>query len=192
MTKLTPEQEVNIIAMREAGYTHSVIANKNGCSIATVKRACSRHGASKGSITDQLIAETRARLRQSIGGDDSIREIAASAVQDTQYHFELLREKLADAAEKLEINTPDDAKAAFKSLNSYANALKLSADAMRSALKIDTSESYEDNELPVLVVQAMTQQDVDELRRAQAEEEAELYGYDIEEEEEMTETILTH
>lgn len=193
MTKLTPDQEANIIAMREAGYTFTVIAYRNECSIATAKRACSRHGTTKGAITDELIAEARTRLRQSISGDDAIREIAASVVEDTKYHCELLREKLAEAAGKLEINSPADAKTAFKSLNSYANAIKLSADAMRSALKLDTSDSYEDNELPVLKIEAMTKADVEEIRRAQAEEFAELYGYDLgEDEEDMTDTVLTH
>lgn len=188
MTKLSPEQEVSIVAMREAGYTNTVIAHKNHCSIATVKRICKRNDVKKGAITDELIAEARAHLRQSISGDDAIREIAAATVQDTQYHFELLREKLAEAAGKLEINSTEDAKTAFKSLNSYANALKLSADAMRSALKLDTSESYEDDELPVLVVKAMSKEDVEEVRRQQQEDEAELYGYDIDaQDEEITE-----
>lgn len=193
MTKLTPEQEVNIIAMREAGYTFSVIADRNDCSIATAKRVCSRHGASKGAIADELIAEARTRLRQSISGDDAIREIAASVVVDTKYHCEILREKLAEAAGKLEINSPENALRSFKALNSYANAIKLTNDAMRSGLKLDTSESYEGDELPKLIVQALSKEDIEEIRRQQREEEAELYGYDHEEEEEdMTDTVVTH
>lgn len=187
MTKLSPDQEVNIVAMREAGYTHAVIAERNGCSIATVKRACSRHGATKGAIAAEALSQARANLRKSISGNDAIQEIAASVVLDTQFHVELLREKLGEAANKLEINSTEDSKQAFRSLNSYANALKLSADAMRSALKIDTSDAYIEQDLPVLTIQTLTEEDVAEMRRQQEAEELELYGSDIEEEDSIVE-----
>lgn len=187
MKKASPDVEARIVAMREAGYTVSVIAAHNGCSTATVNRICKRNSVSKRAIAQEIIDEARTQLRESIGNDTALQEIAASVVVDTRHHFELLRAKLEEAASKLEINDPQDAKSVFRSLNSYANALKLSTDAMRSALKIDPTENIDEDALPTLTIECLSDEEVAELRREQAAEESVLYGYSEEEEAEVVE-----
>lgn len=185
MKKVSPEIEAKIVAMREAGYTLNVIAANNGCSKPTVDRICKRYGASKGALSQEIINEAKAQLRATISSDGAIQEIAASVVLDTRYHYELIRAKLEEAAGKMEINGSEDVKAAFRSLNSYANALKLSTDAMRSALKMDSSEYVDEATLPTLVVECLSAEEIAEIRRAQEAERSEHYGYAEEEGEEV-------
>ena len=187
MTKLTPEEEARIVAMREAGFTYPVIGERTGRSLASVKRVCSRFKASRGVIGEEIIAEARRQLRAEISQDEAIQETAAAILIDTRFHCERLREKLNEAAGKLQIETPEDARQAFRALNSYANSIKLSADAMRSAAKIDTSSSEAEEDLEVLPLRVMTAEDCRVLRTQQRAEDSLLRGGNPEEDAEIVE-----
>ena len=187
MKKLTPEEEARIVAMREAGFTYPVIAERTGRSLASVKRVCVRFKASRGAIGEAIIAEARRELRAEVSQDEAIQATAAAILIDTRLHCERLREKLHEAADKLAIDSPEDARQAFRALNSYANSIKLTADAMRSAAKIDTTDSLVEEDLEVLPLRVMTQDDCRALRDQQRAEDALLRGEGSEEEGEIVE-----
>lgn len=187
MKKLTPVEEAQIVAMREAGYTYPVIGERTGRSTASVKRVCSRFKASRGVVSEEIIAEARRELRAEISQDEAIQETAAAILIDTRLHCERLREKLHEAADKLVIDSPEDARQAFRALNSYANSIKLTADAMRSSVKIDTSDSVAEEDLEILPLRVMTEDDCRLLRAQQREEDVLLRGGESIEEDEVVE-----
>lgn len=184
MKKISPDVAVKIVAMREVGYSIGVIASKFGCSSSTVKRICLQHNASKGCASEEMMEQSREALRKAIGGDSAIQEIAAAVYLDTKQHSEEMRAKLGEALSMLVINNAEDAKNVIRLMTPYANALKLSTDAIRSALKIDTTDRVDEDELPSLVIECISDEEVSEIRRQQAMEDRELFGYGEEGEEE--------
>lgn len=178
MTKLTPPETARIVAMREAGYTHLSISHLTGRSLASIKRVCRSHKAEAGTVAEEIFSAARAQLKAKIAGDDQIRVLAAATLHDTQLLTELIREKLAESTARLTATSIEDAHRTIKTLNSAANAVKLTTDAIRAARKLDTTSSVDETTLPSLVIESLSEEEVAALRADQQREEAELYGYD--------------
>lgn len=167
--RTSPDKVALIIAMREAGYSYSLIAEKAGVSLSTAKRVCKRHNVQAFTTTHHLTHEVRQELISSITKDEMLKSVCASLVRDTLSHAEKLREVAAAAGTQLKADNPNDAARILRGCNAWANTLKLSADAMRSALKFATFEP-EDEDLPELTLRVMTEEEVSNLR---AEQQAE-------------------
>lgn len=171
--KATPDQVAQCVAMRAAGYTVALIARETDLSASTIKRICRRHKAGKGEATEELINAARDELIGKIAGDESLRAIAAALVQDTLVQLEACREAMANASTHLKASNTDEALKVMRACASWSNALKLTADATRSALKIDP-RTGDATELPVLTVSVLSDADAEAERERQDQEAIDL------------------
>ncbi|RJG12601.1 helix-turn-helix domain-containing protein [Pseudomonas cavernicola] len=172
----TPDQSAQAVILREAGYTLPAIADRLNISLSTTQRLLKRHGAVAGAATQALIEKAREDLLHNAFALDAVQQTAASLVLDDLSLNRLMRNKLAQAVEALEV-TPDNAPIVCRALAACATTLKLTQQVGRQALPLDKLEqALTVEELPELQIHIMTDHDVAVLRAEQRLQDAELNG----------------
>jgi|GEM_PF-2764375 len=168
---MTPaERDVRAAAMRSLGMTVPDIAETLGVSESTVKRALKRAGATKGELYDEVLTQAREELIASVSSDEELKALAGVTLRGTLRLSERLQEKIGEAIDNIS-DEPSKALLQARAINSLANGVKLSSDAVRSSIKIaPISSDDEDEELPELVFREMTDTEVQRLRDQQARE----------------------
>ncbi len=173
MKKVDPQQASQVVAMRTAGYTVASIAKHIGISISSVKRICQKNAVKPGEALDALVEKSMHELKKSLTSNESIKLLAASFMQDTVVHAEEIREVAATAAKHLKASNADEALKVMRACAAWANATKLSADALRSTIKIaPIDEGSED--LPELTISVLSDDDVNRIREEQRAEAQDL------------------
>ncbi|MEE5154652.1 helix-turn-helix domain-containing protein [Pseudomonas alliivorans] len=171
--KSTPDQNTQVVILREAGYTLPVIADRLGLSISTVQRIIKTNKAVVGAGTRALIDKAREELLSSAFSLDAVQQTVATLVADELALSHQIRTKIASALEALDPTDP----VAFRGLAAASTALKLTQDVTRRSLPIEKLNQAQDiEELPSLQIHIMTEQDVAEMRARQRLEEAEMSG----------------
>ncbi|CAM5487798.1 helix-turn-helix domain-containing protein [Pseudomonas fragi] len=169
----TPDQAVQAVVLREAGWTISAIAGRLSISVSTAQRLLKRHNAVAGAGTQALIEKAREELLTTAFSLDAVQQSVASLVTDELALTQQIRIKLANAIETLEPTDPT----VFRGLAAAATTLKLTQDVTRRALPLDKlNQSLAFEELPELKIHIMTENDVAEMRAQQRLEEAERNG----------------
>jgi hypothetical protein len=176
-TRVSPKEQAQIVAMRSAGYTMPSIANHSGRSLASVKRICTQSKVKPGLVTEELIQTATKHLMDSVCDDRALQKLAATQLQDTLAHSALCRDKLLEASEQLNASTPQEALQVARACASWANSIKLTGDAIRSALKICPEQEFAED-LPEYSWYEISNEDVEALREAQRKEELEIFGSD--------------
>lgn len=169
--KITPEKTTKVIAMRAAGYTVATIANTTGVSASSVKRICQKSAVEPGEALDTLVAQAKSDLVKSLTSDDALKRLAASFIQDTIIQAEAARDAAANAAKHLKASNLDESLKVMKGCNAWANTTKLTADALRSAVKI-APDNNDTDDLPELIITTLMEEDIEALRKQQREEAA--------------------
>lgn len=171
--KSTPDQNTQVVILREAGYTLPVIADRLDLSISTVQRIIKTNKAVVGAGTRALIDKAREELLSSAFSLDAVQQTVATLVADELALSYQIRTKIASALEALDPTDP----VAFRGLAAASTALKLTQDVTRRSLPIEKLNQAQDiEELPSLQIHIMTEQDVAEMRAKQRLEEAEMNG----------------
>jgi predicted transcriptional regulator len=155
----TPAEVANAIALREAGYSHLVIAQKLNLSIRTVQRHLSFHGIVKGSLKVEVIDKAKAEMINLISSSPVIREEAAKLVLDDIAHSNHLRSIILEASEHLKATDVKEAVLVMRAAAAYSTALKNTSDTIRKSLGPDKALD-EVQELPELIVRELTATEV--------------------------------
>jgi len=167
----TFSQIKQIIALREIGATRAVIASETGVSISTVSRICKRFGSCKGRLQSKLLEDSQQQLINRMNNDETLHVEAMKLLADDLAASRIIREKIAEAALKLDLSDPDMVAASLRALNSASSALATVQKIGRVATGADKlSEALE--ELPELTISVMTAEDIEAERtkqRAQVE-----------------------
>lgn len=171
--KSTPDQSMQAVVLREAGWTIPAIAEKLEISISTTQRLLKKNHAIAGATSQALIDKAREEMLNIAFVLDNVQQIAASLVLDDLAISQQIRLKLAEAVDLLDPANP----IVFRALAASATTLKLTQDVGRRALPLDKlNESLEVEQLPELHIRLMTNDDVDEMRAQHRLEEAEING----------------
>lgn len=172
----TPGQSAQALILREAGYTLPAIADCLNISLSTTQRLLKRNGAVAGAATQALIEKAREDLLHNAFALETVQQTLASLVHDELSLNRLMRNKLAEAVEALEV-TPANAPIVCRALAACSTTLKLTQEVSRRALPLDKlKQALDVEEMPELVIQVMTEDDVLALRAQQRKEDAGLDG----------------
>ncbi|EPN6727946.1 hypothetical protein CMV24_18490 [Pseudomonas plecoglossicida] len=169
----TPDQAVQAVILREAGWTVTAIAQRMSISVSTTQRLLKKHNAVAGAGAQALIEKAREELLTTAFSLDAVQQTAASLVADELALNQQIRTKLANALEVLDPTNP----IVFRSLAAASTALKLTQDVTRRALPLEKlNQALDIEELPELKIHIMDDADVAEMRAQQRLEEAKLEG----------------
>jgi len=170
------ERNKQIVIMRAAGHNILDIARSLGASVSTIQRTLRKHPTSKGVASKALIEAAREELLDSVRGDDQVRTIAAASTRTALVLSEKLQLAVIAALDILDTD-PSKALLMSRAINGLANANRLSAEAIRSSIAIDTSPAEViERELPVIVIEGLTDDDVAKMRAEQRAEELIMSG----------------
>jgi len=147
---LSPDTVARAVALIEAGFTTSGVAQRLGVSASTVKRIKSRHGATKGVATAELVESARQELALAFDAE-WIRRQTAAFVHDEISQAHALREQIQAAL--ADAPSPEDAKSwgiLMRGLTAAATAMKATSDQLNRTLGCESRE--EASSLPELVI----------------------------------------
>ena len=173
----SPSQKSKIISLRLAGYSYSTIADKVGVSVSTVKRHTKN--IKKGAVKQEMVDQAKEGLLSNLN-DDTVKAQLSALIADDISLIQRIRSNILTTLEKIEHQTPSDAREAaliMRSLNTAATAIKSTSGALRQSLGVSQREIHSSSggELPVLTIVDMTQEEIDQVRH---EAEARALGYD--------------
>lgn len=169
----TPAEISEALALREAGFTALSISQRLGISVRSLQRHFAEHGVKKGSIKEEVLATARADLLKRVTSDEAIKEEAAKLINDDLAHARFLREVMIDAAEQLRATSLKEAVLVMRAAAAYSTAIKNTSDMMRHSLRIEKTIDDTDKELPELVIKELTNEEITELRKIDADEAGE-------------------
>jgi predicted ArsR family transcriptional regulator len=159
----TPKEVLEMLTLREAGYTVLSISQRLNISVRTVYRHLEKYGTEKGSLKQAAIDKARGELLGLITTDTAIREEAAKLIADDLAHANHLRAIIIEASEHLKATTIQEAALVMRAAAAYAVALKATADITRHSLALDRTRN-DSEELPELVVSELTKEQIDEMK----------------------------
>lgn len=161
----TPKEVLEMLTLREAGYTVLSISQKLNISVRTVYRHLEKYGTKKGSLKQAAIDKARGELLRLITSDAAIREEAAKLITDDLAHANHLRAIIIEASEHLKAATIQEAMFVMRAAAAYSTALKNTSDMIRHSLALDQVRN-DPEELPELVVNELSKEQIDEMKEA--------------------------
>lgn len=168
--KTPPDTAAHIVAMRAAGYTVPLIAERTGVSTSTVKRTLRRHQQAAGAESDlDLVELAREDLWAQFSTDEALRGLYDTLLADTLHHIETSREAASEALRHLKATDTRDAALIFRALTAHATTLKAHVDTIR----VLAPRPELADELPTLQITVINPEEVEEMRQQQEAERAE-------------------
>jgi len=161
--RLAPEQQQAALAMRAAGYSVAVIAERINVSVSTLKRLFKRCGVKKGSVSEELIEKATEELLQDAEAVQTVKREAAALMMDDLALSKRLRQAMAEAADKLVATDTTQALQVMRAVSSAAVALKSTSETLRKSLGLDKEDSAVD-ELPELTIRVMTNDEIEAVK----------------------------
>ncbi|MCG7865455.1 MAG: helix-turn-helix domain-containing protein [Candidatus Thiodiazotropha taylori] len=173
----SPSQKSKIISLRLAGYSYSTIADQVGVSTSTVKRHTKN--IKKGAVKQEMVDQAKEELLSNLN-DDTVKTQLSALIADDISLTQRVRSNILTTLEKIERQTPSDAREAaliMRSLNAAATAIKSTGDALRQSLGVSQREIHSSSggELPVLTIVDMTQSEINQVKQ---DAEARALGHD--------------
>lgn len=162
----TLSQIKQALALRAAGMTKVIIAEKTGLSMSTIGRIIKRFKAPKGIAIKRLIEEAQSDLLDKLNDDRALRLEVAKLMQEDMALNRLLRDKIAESLGALQTDDPDAATVNLRALNSAASAMITAQKAARIAVGAGNQEQ-DGEELPVLRIEELTADEIEHMRRGQ-------------------------
>ncbi|MES2625264.1 MAG: hypothetical protein V4628_08290 [Pseudomonadota bacterium] len=158
--KSTVERDAEIVAMRGLGCSVAAITKEMKVSSSTVNRIFKKHSAEKGVLIDEAISKAKEDAISSLLSEEKLKLLATATVRKSLVMKELMDEEIIKAI-ALVSKDPSRALISARALTSIANAIKLSNDSLRSAIKIAPLSSYDEaTELPDLYVVEYTDEEL--------------------------------
>lgn len=176
--RLAPEQQQAALAMRAAGYSITVIAERTDASISTLKRLFKRYGVKKGCVSEELVEKATQELLKNAEAIETVKREAAALLMDDLALTKRLRHAMTEAADKLVATDTTKALQVMRAVSSAAVALKSTSETVRKSLGLDKDDRMVD-ELPELTIRVMTNDEMetvkDKARRRLLGDDNELY-----------------
>lgn len=104
-TKTTPDVEAQAVILREAGYSCPAIAEKLDLSLSTTKRILKRRSAVAGAATESLVEQARQGMLNTAFDLDAVQQHAAALVLDDLALSRMIRGKVVEVIEGLDLST---------------------------------------------------------------------------------------
>ena len=162
-THITPVQKQHALAMRAAGYTIVLIADKTRVSVSTLKRLFKTHTVKKGEIKQSVIDKATDELLHDATTVEIIKREAASLLLDDLAMAKRLREAMAEATEALEASDTAEALQVMRAVSAGAVALKSTSETLRKSLGLDKEDEVS-GDLPELVISVLTEDEMSDIR----------------------------
>jgi len=160
---ITPAQKKHALAMRAAGYTIVLIADKTRVSVSTLKRLFKTHTVKKGEIKQSVIDKATDELLHDATTVEIIKREAASLLLDDLAMAKRLREAMAEATEALEASDTTEALQVMRAVSAGAVALKSTSETLRKSLGLDKEDEVS-GDLPELVISVLTEDEMSDIR----------------------------
>jgi DNA invertase Pin-like site-specific DNA recombinase len=161
--RLAPEQQQAALAMRAAGYSVAVIAERINVSVSTLKRLFKRCGVKKGSVSEELIEKATKELLEDAETVETVKREAATLLLDDLALSKQLRHAMAEATEKLIATDTAEALQVMRAVSSAAVALKSTSETVRKSLGLDKDDNAVD-ELPELTIRMMNNDEIEAVK----------------------------
>lgn len=160
----SPDVIGQALAMRAAGYTTLAISQHLGIGVRTLQRHFAATATKKGTFKKELLEAAKADLLARVTSDEAIKEEAARLVADDIAHAIHLRELMLAASEHMKANSLQDVGQVMRAAAAYSTAIKNTSDIIRHSLRLDRLTEVTEDELPELVVQELTADEVAQIR----------------------------
>ena len=134
----TADQLKEATILRAGGYSLAAITNKTGISASTLQRHFRKLNTPKGSLSSEVIEEARQALLNDAGFVDGLKRQIAASIADDLAHVAQLREAMALTLEGLMADNTLPAHYKTRGLAALATSLRLTQEAGRKALAIDS------------------------------------------------------
>lgn len=161
---ITPAQKTLALTLRAAGHTNTVISDKTGVSVSTLKRLFNEYDVSKGKLRKDAVDKATEALIHDANAIENIKREVAAFILDDLALAKRLRTAMAEAADKLVADDTTQAVQVMRAISSGAVALKSTSETVRKSLGLD-KDSELDDELPVLTVQIMTDDEIEAIKQ---------------------------
>lgn len=158
-----PKEIIEMLTLREAGYSVLHISQKLGFSSRTVSRYIADNKVKKGSLKEAVIQNAREELAKTITSDETVLE-AAKLIVDDLAHSRHLREIMIEASEHLVATDLKGAALVLRAAASYSVAIKNTSDTLRHQFGMDKNDDLED--MPELTIKVITDNQAAEMHRA--------------------------
>lgn len=160
---ITPVQKKKALTLRAAGYTQTVISDKTGVSVSTLKRLFMSHHVKKGELKKDVIDKAVNELLHDATALESIKIEAAALLLDDLATVKRLRVAMAEAIEKLEATDTTEALQVMRAVSAGAVALKSTSETLHKTLGLDKNDDLGED-LPELTIRVLTEREVDDIK----------------------------
>jgi hypothetical protein len=157
-------QKKSAVTMRAAGYTHTVISDKTGISISSLKRLFKEHEVKKGELKKKIIKKATDELIHDATTIETIKREAANLLLDDLAMVKRLRVAMAEAVDNLEATDTTEALQVMRAVSAGAVALKSTSETLRRSLGLDKDDDVT-GELPELVITVMTNEEIEAVKQ---------------------------
>ena len=160
---ITPMQKKSAVTMRAAGYTHTVISDKTGISVSSLKRLFKEHVIKKGELKQSVIDKAIDELLNDAQIIELIKREANFLLRDDIAMVRRLRGAMAEATEVLEATDTGEALQVMRAVSAGAVALKSTSETLRKSLGMD-KDSEAGSDFPELVISVLTEDELVTIR----------------------------
>lgn len=165
---LSLSQKTEALTLRAAGYTITVISDRTGMSVSTLKRLFNEHDVSRGTLKKEVVEKATEALINDANVIDSIKREVAALILDDVAVAKRLREVMAQATEQLSATNTTEALQVMRAVSSGAVALKSTSETLRKSLGIDKNDDLTED-MPELTITIMTEDEIEAVKeRARA------------------------
>jgi hypothetical protein len=164
---ITPMQKKSAVTMRAAGYTHTVISDKTGISVSSLKRLFKEHVIKKGELKQSVIDKAIDELLNDAQIIELIKREANFLLRDDIAMVRRLRAVMAEATEVLEATDTAEALQVMRAVSAGAVALKSTSETLRKSLGMDKDDDI-GGDLPELIISVLTEDEIQGIRNHSA------------------------
>lgn len=161
---ITPQQKVEALTLRSAGYTNAVISDMTAISVSSLKRLFKEYSVDKGKLKKDAVKEATDTLVHDANAIEHIKREVSALILDDIALVKRLRMAMAEAADKLIANDTTEALQVMRAVGSGAVALKSTSETLRKSLGMDKDSDISDD-LPELTITVMTDDEIEEVKQ---------------------------
>jgi len=156
---ITPILKKKAITMRAAGFTQTVISDRTGISVSSLKRLFKSYSVEKGKLKQSVVNKATDELLQDAQTIEVIKREAASLLLDDLALVKRLRLVMANASDLLEASDVTEALQVMRAVSAGAVALKSTSETLRKSLGLD-NEKESISDLPELTIRVLTKDEI--------------------------------
>lgn len=174
----TPKEVIEMLTLREAGYSVLHISQQLGFSHRTVSRYIADNQVKKGKLKADVIQAARDELAKVITSDPTIRDEAARLIVDDLAQTRHIRDIMIEASEHLIATDLKGAVLVMRAAAAYSTAIKNTSDILRNQLGLDKAKD-ELEDLPELTIKVITDSQAVEMHQASIVKEGDEHGEEL-------------